>query len=125
MYPHSACDARRDSWGAKCIAVGLKLLALRSTIKSNYAFGRQVRRQFDIDGQHACEVMKEARIYGAGRRYSVGCPGMRSCTWRRRHFQRRAEGRRVPAPARSAGADGGTNWRDRLNILARFPGKTR
>jgi hypothetical protein len=34
------------------------------TIKSNYDFGRQVRRQFDIDGQHACEVMKTARMYG-------------------------------------------------------------
>ncbi len=49
----------------KNIALGLQLLALRSAIKSNYAFGRAVRRQFDIDGQHACEVMKVARVYGA------------------------------------------------------------
>jgi hypothetical protein len=46
------------------IAVGLELLALRSTIKGNCAFGRQVRRRFDIDGQHACETMKVARAYG-------------------------------------------------------------
>ncbi|WP_425904741.1 hypothetical protein [Nitrobacter sp. TKz-YC02] len=49
----------------KNIALGLQLLALRSAIKSNCAFGRAVRRQFDIDGQHACEVMKVARVYGA------------------------------------------------------------
>jgi hypothetical protein len=49
----------------KNIALGLELLALRSAIKSNYAFGRAVRRQFDIDGQHSCEVMKVARVYGA------------------------------------------------------------
>jgi hypothetical protein len=49
----------------KNIALGLELLELRSEIKSNYAFGRAVRRQFDIDGQHACEVMKVARVYGA------------------------------------------------------------
>jgi hypothetical protein len=48
----------------KNIALGLELLALRSTMKSNYAFGRQVRRQFDVDGRHACEVMKVARAYG-------------------------------------------------------------
>jgi hypothetical protein len=35
--------------------LGLHLLALRSAIKSNYAFGRAVRRQIDIDGQHARE----------------------------------------------------------------------
>jgi hypothetical protein len=49
----------------KNIAVGLELLVLRSTIKGNCAFGRAVRRQFDIDGQFACEVMKVARVYGA------------------------------------------------------------
>ncbi len=49
---------------AKNIVLGLELLALRSTIKGNCAFGRQVRRQFDVDGQHACEVMKVARAYG-------------------------------------------------------------
>ena len=43
---------------------GLELLALRSAIKGNCAFGRQVRRRFDIDAQHACEVMKVARAYG-------------------------------------------------------------
>jgi hypothetical protein len=48
----------------KNIALGLELLALRSSIKGNCAFGRQVRRRFDIDGQHACEVMKVARAYG-------------------------------------------------------------
>jgi hypothetical protein len=42
----------------------MELIALRATIKSNCAFGRQVRRRFDIDGQHACETMKVARAYG-------------------------------------------------------------
>lgn len=49
----------------KNIALGVELLALRSAIKSNATFGRAVRRQFDVDGQHACEVMKVARVYGA------------------------------------------------------------
>jgi hypothetical protein len=49
----------------KNIRLGLDLLALRATIKSNYAFGRAVRRQFDIDGQHCCEIMMVARVYGA------------------------------------------------------------
>jgi hypothetical protein len=48
----------------KNIRLGLDLLALRSTHKSNCAFGR-VRRQFDVDGQHACETMRVARLYGA------------------------------------------------------------
>jgi propanediol dehydratase large subunit len=48
------------------VQLGVELLALRSTIKSNRAFGRQVRAKFDIDAQHASEVMKVARIY-AGR----------------------------------------------------------
>ena len=47
----------------KNIALGLELLALRATIKSNCAFGRQVRRQFDVEGQRAGEVMKVARAY--------------------------------------------------------------
>ena len=46
------------------VALGAQLVALRSTIKSNCAFGRQVRRRFDIDGQQACELMKVARAYG-------------------------------------------------------------
>jgi hypothetical protein len=37
------------------VALGVELIALRSTIKSNYAFGQVRRRQFDIDGQQACE----------------------------------------------------------------------
>jgi hypothetical protein len=48
----------------KNIALGLELLALRSTIKGNAAFGHAVRHRFDVDGQHACEVMKVARAYG-------------------------------------------------------------
>jgi hypothetical protein len=46
------------------IALGLDLLALRSTIKNNLAFGRQVRRQFEIDAKQAAEAMKVARVYG-------------------------------------------------------------
>jgi hypothetical protein len=49
----------------KNIALGLELMALRSAIKGNSAFGRQMRRQFDVDAQHAAEVMKVARVYGS------------------------------------------------------------
>ena len=49
----------------KNVALGMELIALRATIKSNCAFGRQVRRRFEIDAQHSCEVMKVARAYGA------------------------------------------------------------
>jgi hypothetical protein len=49
------------------VALGLELLKLRSTIKGNCAFGRLVRRQFDIDAQHACDVMRVARAYGTKR----------------------------------------------------------
>jgi hypothetical protein len=42
----------------------MELIALRATIKSNCAFGRQVRRRFEIDAQHSCEVMKVARAFG-------------------------------------------------------------
>ena len=50
---------------ARNVALGMELIALRATIKSNCAFGRQVRRRFEIDAQHSCEVMKVARAYGA------------------------------------------------------------
>jgi hypothetical protein len=49
----------------KNVAIGMKLLALRATIKGNCAFGRAVRRQFDIDAQDAAEMMKVARVYGS------------------------------------------------------------
>jgi hypothetical protein len=48
----------------KNVALGLELLALRSTIRSNAAFGHAVRHRFNVDGQHACEAMKAARMYG-------------------------------------------------------------
>ena len=47
------------------IEIGLKLVALLSSAKSNREFGRPVRAQFDVDPQHACETMKVARLYGA------------------------------------------------------------
>jgi hypothetical protein len=46
------------------IALGRELLELKAKTKSNREFGRERRRLFDIDGQHACEVMKVARVYG-------------------------------------------------------------
>lgn len=46
------------------IALGLELVALRSTIRSNREFSWAVRRGFDVDGQQACELMKVARAYG-------------------------------------------------------------
>jgi hypothetical protein len=48
----------------KNVALGMDLIALRATIKSNCAFGRQVRRRFEVDAQHSCEVMKVARAFG-------------------------------------------------------------
>jgi hypothetical protein len=48
----------------KYVRLGLDLLELRSAIKSNGAFGHAVRHRFNVDGQHACEVMKVARTYG-------------------------------------------------------------
>lgn len=47
------------------IKLGTQLVGLRSTIKGNCAFGRQVRRQFEIDAQHCCELMRVARAYGS------------------------------------------------------------
>jgi hypothetical protein len=49
----------------KAIALGNQLLALRAATASNARFGRLVRKQFDVDGQQACELMKVARAYGA------------------------------------------------------------
>jgi hypothetical protein len=46
------------------IVLGLQLLELRAKTKSNREFGRERNRLFDIDGQHAGEVMKVARAYG-------------------------------------------------------------
>lgn len=63
--PKAPAALRRIPGIEKNITLGLELLALRSALKSNYAFGRAVRRQFDIDNQHAGEVMKVARVYGA------------------------------------------------------------
>lgn len=46
------------------VALGLELLKLRSAIKSNREYGRQVRRQFDIETKLAVNALKVARIYG-------------------------------------------------------------
>ena len=47
------------------IEIGMKLLALRSTVKSNRAFGELRKRNFpDLDNQEASELMKVARLYG-------------------------------------------------------------
>lgn len=47
------------------VALGLDLLKLRSAIKNNRAYGRQVRRQFDVETKLAVNALKVARIYGA------------------------------------------------------------
>ncbi|HEU4805271.1 MAG TPA: hypothetical protein VFS91_05610, partial [Nitrobacter sp.] len=47
------------------IRLGLELLALRSAIKSQQEYGRQVRRQFDIETKLAVAALKVARLYGA------------------------------------------------------------
>jgi hypothetical protein len=48
----------------KNIEIGLELLALRSAVRHNASFGRQVWRQFEIDGQHAGELLRVARSFG-------------------------------------------------------------
>jgi hypothetical protein len=48
----------------KNVALGMDLIALRATIQSNCAFGRQVRRRFEVDAQLAGELMKVARAFG-------------------------------------------------------------
>jgi hypothetical protein len=47
------------------VALGLELLKLRSAIKSNREYGRQVRQQFDIETRLAVNALKVARVYGA------------------------------------------------------------
>ena len=61
---HDAKTRRVPREVEKNVALGMELIALRATIKSNCAFGRQVRRRFEVDAQHSCEVMKVARAYG-------------------------------------------------------------
>lgn len=48
----------------KNMALGMALIALRTRIKSNRAFGRAVRSQFDVDPMHAVECKRAARAYG-------------------------------------------------------------
>jgi len=45
---------------ASLISASARASALRATIKGNRDLGREVRRRFDIDEQHACEVTKVA-----------------------------------------------------------------
>ncbi len=47
------------------VALGLELLKLRSAIKSNREYGRQVRIQFDAESKLAVDALKVARVYGA------------------------------------------------------------
>jgi hypothetical protein len=49
----------------KNVALGLELLKLRSAITSNRVYGRQVRRQFDVETKLAVNALKVARLYGA------------------------------------------------------------
>jgi hypothetical protein len=46
------------------IALGIELLASRSTIKNNCAFGRHVRRKFEVEAKLAAQLMKVTRAYG-------------------------------------------------------------
>jgi hypothetical protein len=46
------------------VELGRKLAALRAQAKSNRAFGRAVRAQFDIEAMHAVECARVARAYG-------------------------------------------------------------
>jgi hypothetical protein len=46
------------------VELGRKLVALRSRIKSNRAYGRAVRAQFDVDTMLGVECARVARAYG-------------------------------------------------------------
>jgi hypothetical protein len=47
------------------IALGLGLLRLRSAIKNNLEYGRQVPRQFDVDTKLAVHALQAARLFGS------------------------------------------------------------
>jgi hypothetical protein len=47
------------------ITLGLELIALRTTVHGNVAFGRAARARFNIDSAFATECMRVARAYGA------------------------------------------------------------
>jgi hypothetical protein len=47
------------------VALGLELLKLRSAIKSNREYGRQVRIQFDAETKLAVDALRVAKVYGA------------------------------------------------------------
>lgn len=47
------------------IAIGIKLQALRAQIKSNRAYGEQVRARFDIDAAHAVDCARVAKAFAA------------------------------------------------------------
>jgi len=61
LVPHRQCALTRVA-GVEA-NVELKLVALRADLKSNRAFGRAVRAQFDIDTMHAVECARGARAY--------------------------------------------------------------
>jgi hypothetical protein len=46
------------------VALGLDLLKLRSAIKNNREYGRQVRRQFDVETKLASQALQVAKTYG-------------------------------------------------------------
>jgi hypothetical protein len=45
------------------VELGMKLVALRAELKSNRAFGRAVRAQFDIDTMHAVECARRPGLW--------------------------------------------------------------
>jgi hypothetical protein len=51
------------------IELGMQLMALRAITPANCAFGRLVRKQFDLDQASATEAMRVARLYG--RRWEI------------------------------------------------------
>ena len=48
----------------KNIALGLELLALRSATANNREYGRQVRRQFNVEPKLAVNALQVAKLYG-------------------------------------------------------------
>lgn len=69
--PKVKCEPKPPAWLIRVpgvernVALGIELLKLRSALKNNRAYGRQVRQQFDIETKLAVGALRVARLYGA------------------------------------------------------------
>jgi hypothetical protein len=82
------------------VELGMKLVVLRAELKSNRAFGRAVRAQFDVDTMHAVECARVARAYGE--RPDIYRRLTRWCCYRRRPYPYRRPIGSPSGPSHSA-----------------------